>query len=429
MSRASEIAKASGSARRALTIVILTATFCLVGAVNSVLSKVVADKYTQRFAFFVDQGANIGYGALAGIPVLYHWLTGSIPADARGFPQKTFACMGLLDAMATYFTSVGAVHTPGQLQTVLGQLLIPASMLAAYVVLQSRYSGQEVASAITVLFGACIACAPAVLSGGSTQTAPLAIVIFAAGNLPSALSGVYKESAFADKELDVWLLTFTTTLYQIVWSFGLLLLQTFPYLSGSAQGMSLSAAWGDFIGGCKCFAGTSPGDGSVDCTHANLLLVAYVVVNLVFGLNGLLLVKVGSDTGVGQVLCSLASAVKLPVSTVLFACPLIMGAKAERTQPGTWLGLVFVVVGFLWHVRAGRREEDGVTRRTSLRRTETGREAMMLGTVGPHRPLATTPRAGHGLSQAKTDSHANLSLPYSRLDDTSVKLLKSATIL
>mmetsp|Transcript_143438 Transcript_143438/g.357417 ORF Transcript_143438/g.357417 Transcript_143438/m.357417 type:complete len:426 (-) Transcript_143438:440-1717(-) len=419
-----QIPKKQDSTRRAATIVILTITFCLVGAVNSVLSKFVADKYTQRFAFFVDQGANIGYGALAGVPVLYQWLRGQIPAEGRTFPQKTFACMGLLDALATYFTSVGAVHTPGQLQTVLGQLLIPASMLASYVVLKSRYSGQAVSSAMIVFLGACVAVGPAVFSGGSSTSAwPPAILIFAAGNLPSALSGVYKESAFADKEVDVWLLTFVTTLYQILWSFALLLLQTFPYLSGSAEGMSLAAAWGDFVGGCACFAGVSPDGGAVDCTNAGASLVVYVVVNLAFGLIGLLLVKVGSDTGVGQVLCSLASAVKLPVSTVLFACPLVMGARAEQTQPATWVGLVFVVGGFLWHLRAGTVDDEDGEGPMPPRRQTTGIEAMMLGTTGPHRSLALHV---HEASRAKTEGAA-MYLPYSK-SDLGAKLLRSSTI-
>merc|ERR1711972_267707 len=98
-----------------------------------------------------------------------------------------------------------------------------------------------------------------------------------------------------------------------------------------------------------------------------------------------------------------------------------MGASAEETQPATWVGLVFVVGGFLWHVRAGRQDQDPLTRQRSLRRTETGREALMMGTVGPHRMLATTPRCREGLPQAKTDSHANLSLPYSKLEDSGAK--------
>merc|ERR1711939_855637 len=59
-------------------------------------------------------------------------------------------------------------------------------------------------------------------------------------------------------------------------------------------------------------------------------------------------------------LCSLAYAVKLPVSTMLFSSPLLMGSDAEPIPVSTWAGLFLVFCGFLWHVYAGQTKEEAL---------------------------------------------------------------------
>ena len=48
---------------------VLSIALTLFGSVNDVFSKLVANLYTQRFAFFVDQGNNRTYTLLSLIPV------------------------------------------------------------------------------------------------------------------------------------------------------------------------------------------------------------------------------------------------------------------------------------------------------------------------------------------------------------------------
>merc|ERR1719356_2124027 len=155
-------------------------------------------------------------------------------------------------------------------------------------------------------------------------------------------------------------MNFLTNVFQSVFSLATFPLQTLPYFSGSEAGLSLPDAWDGFLGGCACFAGVPPTQGpGVACDGAGLLLLVFVSVDMAFGCIALALVKVGSEQGIGQVVCSLASAVKLPASMVLFSCPEIMGPAAEPIAPSTWAGLALVLAGFLWHVGAGRRDPGG----------------------------------------------------------------------
>ena len=46
-------------------VIALTLTVCVSGSFNDVLSKLTANLYTQRYAFFVDQGNNFVYSIFA----------------------------------------------------------------------------------------------------------------------------------------------------------------------------------------------------------------------------------------------------------------------------------------------------------------------------------------------------------------------------
>lgn len=212
----------------------------------------------------------------------------------------------------------------------------------------------------------------------SLITAP--IMIYLLSNVPMALSNVYKEIGFQEIRLDVWTMTCVTTLYQTALTFFLLLFQQFPYLSGYPdRGLDLSESWKLFVDGGRCFFGSVEvtEEDKIECVKwigvnvdewpfsmlnseetsdiaqvltettksssiiessssdyihilipfAGLMLVAYVALNLGFNCIGLALTKQGAEMGIGAVLCSLAYAVKLPLSNMLFASPTIMGVN------------------------------------------------------------------------------------------------------
>lgn len=114
---------------------------------------------------------------------------------------------------------------------------------------------------------------------------------------------------------------------------------------GSEHGVPAKQIWVDLWDGCKCFAGvTTPG---VECDTAGAWLVGYSVTNFIYNVLGLLLMKAGSEHGVGAVLCTIAYALKLPLSNLVFTIHAIMGPHTEHFTPWSVGGLVIVLVGFV----------------------------------------------------------------------------------
>ena len=340
-----------------MEVLALATGVTLVGSMNDLVTKITANVYTQRYAFFVDQGANILYALIAAVPVLCSIaferrgsLLERLPEGLLRCPQHRFAFMGFLDGLGTFLSSIGAPGTPGHLQVVLNQTLILFTMITAFACLGTRHDAREVACACLIFGGALVAASGSTMGSGAQAWS---VVMFMLSNVPMALSNVYKESGFADKSmrLDVWSMTMTTTFYQILTTFAVLPLQTLPYLSGDPRrGLSLAESWESFVGGQSCFFGDGrPGDG-VDCRVAGLWLMLYVVANLGFNFLSLCLNKLGSATGVGATLCSLAYALKLPISNLLFAQRWLMGSQVEQLSPRSLVGLVVVVAGFLGYL-------------------------------------------------------------------------------
>eukprot|EP00966_Prymnesium_polylepis_P210279 4869791-Prymnesium_polylepis.1 len=298
-------------------VLALAAAVCVTGSVNDLLTKVTANVYTQKYAFFVDQGCNVLYASFAAVPVVWTIVfrrTGSLrsrlPYGLLRCPQHRFALMGFLDALGTFLSCIGAPGTPGHLQVVLNQTLILFTMVTAFLWLGTRYDAREVACACLICGGALVAASGSAAGDDEGDGAQVwSLIMFMLSNVPMAMSNVYKELAFAEKSLrlDVWSMTCTTTFYQIVASFLLLPLQTLPYISGDPhRGLSLTECWGSFVGGEACFFGRD--EDAVDCSMAGPLLTLYVMANLGFNCLSLCLTKLGSATGVGSVLCSLAYA-------------------------------------------------------------------------------------------------------------------------
>lgn len=343
-------------------ILFLTSLTCLWGSCNDVLSKVAANLYTQRFAFFVDQGNNLLYVLFAAVPMFrYFYTLGGVPNELKAIPQYRFVIMGLLDAFGTFLSSIGAPACPGHLQVVLSQTLIPFTMICSYLFLSKSTTLKEAGAACIILAGAMISISgrdqSQVPSDSTTSTGfeDYAILIYVLSNIPMAFSNVYKEVGFQAFNVDVWSMTCIVCFYQTFWTFALLFFQTFPVLSGHPDhGLDLRTCWRDFVGGAQCFLGSQEIGNRLhmNCSYAGLMLIVYVVFNLSFNTVSMSLTQYGSKLGIGSVLCSLAYAVKLPLSNILFAQPLIMGGDAETLSPRSILGLAIVVSGFLVYLWA-----------------------------------------------------------------------------
>lgn len=57
----------------------------------------------------------------------------------RAFPHRRYWVMATADGLAGFLSSLGAAYTPGQYQTLINQTQIPFTMVAAFILLGTRY--------------------------------------------------------------------------------------------------------------------------------------------------------------------------------------------------------------------------------------------------------------------------------------------------
>jgi hypothetical protein len=124
--------------------------------------------------------------------------------------QTVYLYMGSLDAASATLGAIAGAYCPGEMQTILNQMIIPMTMLGAALFLKATFAGHQVWGSALILFGAGIASAdyfihPKPNAGMSSGTGGIAfsatIALYFMSIVPSALSNIYKERKM--KELDM----------------------------------------------------------------------------------------------------------------------------------------------------------------------------------------------------------------------------------
>lgn len=249
--------------------------------------------------------------------------------------------MGTLDAFGTFFTAMGAVYTPGSMQPLLNQMLIPWCLLFSVVYLKKRFTFMELSGALLITIGACFSALPPVLEVHDSSTLRwYAVMIYMLSNAPMAASSCYKQKNFREQEFDVWYLTQWVSIIQFLVSFLFIPLLCVPGF-GSAEGTPLADIPGTLVGGWNCFM-----ERTDECKerHTFYLLLGYVLVNVCYNTLGLYLTKVGS-----ALLNAISYALLLPNTTLLFFTPLV-GPVQEPFTALSWCtvaGLFVVLAGFI----------------------------------------------------------------------------------
>lgn len=324
----------------------------LLGCINFVLLKEMYSAYGDKFAFFVNQGVNFFYIFYGGA-ILYPrmCLSDVVTPEMRKLSKKRFFIMGFLDALGTFFTAMGAAFTPGSLQPIINQNLIPWIMLMSRVYLKKLYNFGEFSGALLIMLSACISALPQLFiphSGDNFRW--YAVLFYAISNVPMAMSACYKERNFQDDEIDVWYLSQWVSVFQFLISFIFVPLLCLPGF-GSIDGTPMSELPGQFWNGFLCFLQTSE-----ECEERStfLLLVGYCAINILYNTSGLYLTKVGS-----ALMNALSYAILLPCTTLLFFTPFV-GNVREQFSSYSWFtiaGLVIALVGFARYQRYGRAIE------------------------------------------------------------------------
>jgi drug/metabolite transporter (DMT)-like permease len=249
-----------------------------VGPSNYILYKIAFTSYGASSALFAMQMVNllfVVYGAVA----LYA-VRGAITDEMRASSKVPYALMALLDCLGGLCAALGAARTPGQLQTLLSQSLVPCTMVASAVFLKTRYGAKKKLGAAIILVGGAIVVAPAFRESAETS----AVLIYWSSNIPMALSAVYKEWRFADSEVHVIYLTQWVSSFQLL--FGFLL---FPAQCLTA-GVPLETATRTFLDDAVLVATGAD-------AYRTSLLALYVLNNFILNTSGIVVLKLGgADT-------------------------------------------------------------------------------------------------------------------------------------
>lgn len=294
-----------------------------VGPTNFVLYKILFSTYGSSSAFFVMQGVNLVYVLYGGVVLFYlrRW-TAAITPEMESLPSYPFCVMAALDCLGGLLAAMGAADTPGQLQTLLNQSLVPCTMLTSCIFLGTSYSKRQRYGAAVILCGAAVVVLGLPRSEGDEgKSTIVACLVYWASNIPMSLSAVYKEERFGgDVSVHVMYLTQQVSIYQFL----------FGFLFAPVESVRTDQTLASVI-----FRGTD----LLNTRNVSLLLL-YVLANFVLNVTGLYVTKVG-----GASLSAITYSVLWPCSTLAFSAPWL-GSFREPLKPETLLGLFLVFVGF-----------------------------------------------------------------------------------
>ena len=331
----------------------------MLGAANSVTYKKLLNRFSavdgsHNYEFFVSQWSTLLYMVPSIFIVIYRQRKGySFNAD-KSFDTKceknsVFFNMGFLDSACATLGALGGAQTPGQLQTMINQTIIPFTMALSYFKISNKIAVHQIAGASLILFGSVVASLPFFYDNDSHYDNPSApsssimIFVFFISVLPGAVSNVYKEEKMKGKELDVYEVTTAISVWQFALGFlfmPLLMLKAFG-------GLGKSEIESQMADGFVCFLGENPRPND-NCDGAFWLFTFYVIINWAYNILLMHMTKEGS-----AILLTISGAIGMPLTNLAFSIKAVMGDEAEPFTIFDFGGLVCVCIGFLTYSAFG----------------------------------------------------------------------------
>ena len=305
--------------------------------------------------------------------------------DRTSFPKRKFFWMGVFDSISGVLVLFGAVHTSGSNQALLTNAVIPVTMALSYVILKQRFVRTEYIGSTVIMLGVATVMLPQMFpsfsafsseqdSGGDigqddNSDLPLFNFLFLLSNVPGALSSIYKELAFVDADIDANYLQAWVSLWQSLFGFALIPLNTLQFLG--PQAVAWDKLWSSFVDGGWCLLGYNVlvpphctshhvTDSSLppcdDCEGAWIPIAAYIVFNMLFNVYTVLLIKYGSAT-----LMFIIMTLRLPMIQWAFS------VRAFNDPPDSFgwaagIGLTVILLGLVvyrWPTKRGKAKADG----------------------------------------------------------------------
>jgi len=357
------------SASRPFATPLLIILLLVSGTANTLAYKILYSVYTQKYAYFVANGINVWFVLIGGILLYPRLYCAKVrPESTRNQPQVRlsllfthclhvvytlfthylqvvyttyilrqykYIVMALLDACGTFLSSMGSVNTPGFLQTILNQTVIPITMVLSAKILKTGFTFSQVSGAVLIFIGALISSSSSLLSPSSARISPLPILFYAASTIPSAMSAVYKEHAFRNSNQDVMYMTQQVSIYQMFIGWAMIPLVSIPGIA-TPEGMTVPAAFQNLSDGTECFLEFPQSH----CHNTFLLLAGYCSINFVYNALGLVLTQQASST-----VNAIAGSLLLPITAIAFTAPIMGQFREEIKLEAVW-GLCVIVAGF-----------------------------------------------------------------------------------
>eukprot|EP01032_Pedospumella_encystans_P016517 gene16517-18845_t len=342
--------EATGQVNSQMAWLLLISIF--IASANTLLYKAALNSFsspTTNYGFFANQFSILVYVFQALIFSIFILVRdpNSVKELFR-IPQSVYLKMGFLDSASGTLGAIAGANCPGELQTVLNQLIIPITMVGAYGLLKSRFESFQIWGSAFILLGAIVASSNYLFQRSTSTDTPhdsaatamvsAAVILYIISVIPSALSNIYKDGKMKEQDMNEVHTSTIVAFWQLWCSFLFLPLMSLPALGGltyKEMGMQLSDGW-------TCFRGTNPNDPEGDCSNAAYLLMSYIMVNFVYNILMLAITKRGS-----AVLLVISQALSLPVTNIAFTLKIFMGNSAEPLTLVDLLGLVLVCIGFL----------------------------------------------------------------------------------
>lgn len=330
----------SNGNKKLIVIACSTVTVALAIA-NRVLYKL-ALVPLKEYPFFLAQLTTFGYVAIY-FSVLYTRYNSGIATDEMlALPKSPFIIIGFLEALGVVSGMYSGAMLPGPAIPILGQTFLVWQLVFSILLLGRSYSMNRLAGCFLVAVGVVLA----VASGSDSDQMLSGVGIFwpammIASSAFQAVASIVKESVFLDatprlkgKLLDIFVVNSFGSGFQ-----ALFVLLFLPLLS-NLKGIPLTELPSFLKSGAACFFNV--GTNTTGCDGAPMLPLLYIIVNIVFNISVLNLLKYSS-----AVVSSLAVMSSVPISIYILSLPLPYLPEGAILSPYFVSGSVILMVGLV----------------------------------------------------------------------------------
>eukprot|EP00890_Picochlorum_soloecismus_P005388 jgi/Picsp_1/5850/NSC_03209-R1_crt homolog 1-like len=310
---------AGPNASAIVQLIVAIATVIVTAVVNRILYRM-ALVPLGNYVFFLAQFQTFGYVIAYALVLLFQFKNGSLHPKAWSVPgnmKALFLGIGFVEAVSSLLSFIGASQLPGVMIPLLSQTILLWQVVLVYLILRDRMSPVQLLGVATVIAGVGLAAWPASESSSLwTNVDPKFAIIYISSCLFPAIDAILKDRIFrkgkelTGGEVDLFIVNTFGSASQAFFVFLMLPLVTW------SRGIPLSNL-GDHVSmGWQCFQGISPDCGS-NCSGAPLLPIMYVLINLLFNVSALNLIRQA-----GNIALSLVMSGIVPLTMWAFTLPL-----------------------------------------------------------------------------------------------------------